>query len=289
MEARTAHVIDVNAANFDAVVLEGSKTAPVVIDFWAPWCAPCRALAPVLEKLAAEYQGRFTLAKVNSDENQALAARFGVRGIPSVKAVASGEIIDEFSGALPEREVRAFIERIVPSPAEELRRETIAAYGKDQDGERALDNLGKAAELEPENEAVAIDRAAILIDLGRFDQARGLIDALAPLTQMDERVVTLKAKLDLAAGAAAAPGAGELEERIAKNAGDLAARLQLAQLKVASKDYRAALDQLLEIVKRDRAFEDDIARKTMLQVFSLLGNDSGLTSEYRRRLASAMY
>ncbi len=289
MDTMTAHSIDVNTGNFNAVVIEGSQKAPVVIDFWAPWCAPCRALAPVLEKLAAEYQGKFTLVKINSDENQALAAQFGVRGIPSVKAVVNGEIIDEFSGALPESAVRAFIERIVPSPAEELRREAMAAFGKDKNARRALDILGKAAQLEPLNEAVAIDRAEMLVDLGRLGEARGLIDALSPLTQMDERVVALKAKLDLAAGAAAAPGAGELEERIAKNAGDLAARLQLAQLKVAGKDYRAALDQLLEIVKRDRAFQDDIARKTMLQVFSLLGNDSALTSEYRRRLASAMY
>jgi putative thioredoxin len=285
----TAHIIEVNAGNFNAAVIQGSKRNPVVIDFWAPWCAPCHALTPILEKLATEYQGKFTLAKVNSDENQELAAQFGVRGIPSVKAVVDGEIIDEFSGALPEPAVRAFIERIVPSPAEERRREAMAAYGRDKDAESALDSLINAAALDPNNEAVIIDRAAILIDLGRYDEARSLIDALAPLTQMDERVVALMAQLDLAAGAAAAPSEGTLVDRIAKDSGDLAARLQLAQLKVARKDYQAALEQLLEIVKRDRAFKEDIARKTMLQVFSLLGSDSELTSEYRRRLASAMY
>lgn len=289
MDTRTAYIVDVTAANFNAVVLEGSKKAPVVIDFWAPWCAPCRALAPILENLAVEYQGRFTLAKINSDQNQALATQFGVRGIPSVKVVFNGKVVDEFSGALPENAVRAFIDRVVPSPAEELRQEAIATYGRDGDAQRALDRLGRAAALEPANEAVAIDRATVLVDIGRLDDAGALIDALAPLTRMDERVVALKATLDLAVGAAAAPDKSLLEERITKNAGDLGARLQLARLKVAAKEYRAALEQLLEIVKRDRAFEDDAARKTMLQVFSLLGNDHELTSEYRRRLASAMY
>lgn len=289
METRSAHIIDVDAQNFDAVVVEGSRRAPVVIDFWAPWCAPCRALAPMLEQLAAENQGRFTLAKINSDENQALATQFGVRGIPSVKAVVNGEVVDEFSGALPEREVRAFIERVVPSPAEELRREAMSAYRTDHNAGRALDTLARAAASDPGNEAVAIDQAAVLIDLGRLDDAQKAIDTLAPLTRMSEPVVALNAKLDLATGAAAAPDAGDLESRIARRAGDLDARLQLARLKVAQQEYRAALDQLLEIVKRDRGFEDDAARKTMLQVFSVLGSDNELVGEYRRRLASAMH
>src|SRR5215218_2804378 len=114
-------VIDVDKTNFEALVIEGSKQVPVLVDFWAPWCAPCRALGPILEKLAAEYDGRFVLAKINSDENPALAARYGVRGIPNVKAFVAGEVIDEFSGALPESAVRQFIDNIIPSPADELR------------------------------------------------------------------------------------------------------------------------------------------------------------------------
>lgn len=283
------HSIDVNAGNFQAVVMEGSKHTPVVIDFWAPWCAPCRVLKPILEKLAAEYQGKFTLAKINSDENQELAAQFGVRGIPAVKAVVDGKLVDEFTGALPESQVRAFIERAIPSPAEEIRIEARELHEKTQDRTRALEMLARAAALEPENEAVAIDRAALLIEDGQLDVARATLESLSPLTQMDDRVGTLKAKLDLAAGAAAAPDASELERRIAANADDLDARLQLAQLLVAQEQYRQALEHLLEIVRRDRAFRDDAARKTMLQVFSVLGLDSELVGEYRRRLASAMY
>jgi len=116
-------VIDVDKTNFDAVVIEGSKEAPVLVDFWAPWCAPCRALGPVLEKLAEEYAGRFTLAKINSDENPELSARYGVRGIPNVKAFVGGEVVDEFSGALPESGVRRFLSGLVPSAVDELRDE----------------------------------------------------------------------------------------------------------------------------------------------------------------------
>ena len=134
----STHTVDVDKNNFDTVVIEGSKKTPVVVDFWAPWCAPCRALGPVLEKLAAEYGGRFVLAKVNSDENQELAARYGVRGIPSVKAFAGGQVVDEFSGALPESAVREFLARIVPSPTDELRDEAARVYAQTRDVQQAL-------------------------------------------------------------------------------------------------------------------------------------------------------
>lgn len=285
----SSYCIDVNASNFDQVVIEGSKAAPVIVDFWAPWCAPCRALTPVLEKLAAEYQGKFTLAKVNSDENQELAAQFGVRGIPNVKAIVNGELVDEFSGALPETGVRKFLDRVIPTPAEELRLTAQRLYRQNRDTEGALKLLAQAAELDPRNEAVQMDRADVLLDLGRREEATRLLDALAPLTQMSERAGNLKARLAFDASAAASPDAAELTRRVAENGNDLDARLQLANLLVSGKQYAPALDQLLEIVRRDRAFRDDIARKTMLQVFSLLGNQGELVSEYRKRLASAMY
>lgn len=281
--------IDVTASNFNQVVVEGSRKTPVLVDFWAPWCAPCRALTPVLEKLAAEYRGRFVLAKVNSDENPELAARFGVRGIPNVKAFVDGRLVDEFVGALPEAAVRAFIGRIVPSPVEELRQRAAEDYARTKDAKRALDLLGRAAALDPDDVNVTIDRAGILIDIGQAEEAKKLLAALPPLVQMEERVVALNARADSAIAAAAAPEAKVLLERIAGNPNDLEARLQLAQRQIAEQNYVPALEQLLEIVKRDRSFRDDIARKTMLQVFSLLGNQSELVNDWRRRLASALY
>jgi putative thioredoxin len=288
MQNMSNHVVKVDESNFQQVVIEGSRHAPVIVDFWAPWCAPCRALTPVLEKLAAEYDGRFTLAKIKSDENQKLAAAFGVRGIPNVKVFVEGELVDEFSGALPEHMVREFIDRAVPSHAEELRHEAMVAYAHG-DSDRALALLREAAAADPQNENVRLDTIEILTAAGKFAEAREIFDLLAPLTRMDERAKALEAKLQFASAGEGKADAEALKTCIAQNTGDLNARLQLANVSVANQDYRTAFDQLLEIVRRDRSFQDDVGRKTMLQLFTLLGNSGDLVSTYRRKLASAMY
>jgi len=282
------HTVEVGKDTFDTVVIEGSRKIPVVVDFWAPWCGPCKALTPILEKLAAEYGGRFVLAKVNSDDNPELSARYAVRGIPSVKIFWGGQVVDEFTGALPEKGVREFLNRIIPSPADALRDEAAQVYAQTHDLDRALELLGQAELLDPANEDVRIDRAGLLIESGRNDEARALIEGLSPLTRMDERVSGLNAKLDLAQGAAEAPSEDVLSQRIAADENDLEARLQLAHLHVARQRYREALEALLEIVRRDRNFGGDAARKTMLKVFELLGNQGELVSEFRKKLATAM-
>ena len=220
----TPNIIDVTAATFDDAVLHGSQTVPIVVDFWAPWCAPCRTLAPVLEKLAAEYDGKFVLAKVNSDENQALAARFGVRGIPNVKAFVDGRLVDEFSGALPEPAVRDFIERLLPNPGEELRRAAMRDYAVGN-ATSALSKLDRVAELDPANRLAAVDRAEVLIALGRLEAARTALDSVDVLTRQEDRVKGLVARLNIAAGVEGAPDAATLEARIAADGNDLDARL----------------------------------------------------------------
>ena len=281
-------VIDVDKESFEQTVIDGSREHPVVVDFWAPWCGPCRSLGPILEKLAEEYGGRFVLAKVNSDENPELSARYGVRGIPAVKAFVDGEMVDEFSGALPEKAVREFLDRIVPSPADELRDAAAAAYAADRDADAALEILARAEALAPQNDEVRIDRAAILADAGRADEARAALASLKPITQMGERVSALRAKLDLAAGAAGAGGEDELAQRVAANADDLTARLELAHALAGRRAYREALEQLLEIVQRDRRFGDDAGRKTMLKIFELIPGERELLSEFRRKLAKVL-
>ena len=282
------HSVDVSAADFEQAVIEASKTVPVLVDFWAAWCGLCLALKPVLEKLAAEYQGKFRLAKVNSDDNQPLAQRYGVRGIPNVKAFVNGELVDEFSGALPEPQVRAFLNRIIPAPAEKMRLNALALYAATGDPQRALAMLGEASQLDPLNENVRVDSAALLIELNRHDEARQLIASMSPLTQMNERVKTLQARLDLTPDAGSGADTGELLKRIAANANDSDARLRLARQHIALVQYAEALDQLLEIVRRDRKYKDDGARKTMLQLFSVMGSDHPLVGDYRRKLAGAL-
>jgi putative thioredoxin len=276
------HALDVGLADFQKNVIDESGRRPVVVDFWAPWCGPCKSLKPVLEKLAAEYGGKFLLAKVNSDENQALAQRYGVRGIPSVKAFLDGEVVDEFSGALPEGEVRAFLDRIIPSPADELRAQA-AQRRMAGDISGALQLLADASRLDPMHVGVRLDAAEIMLDLNESDEASRLLASVPD--DIDPRVPQLKARLQFSSAAGSDTGA--LEARIAANENDLEARLELAKVWVAAGDYEPAMQQLLEIVRRDRSFGDDIGRKTLLEVFNLLGG-SELVSKYRRQLASAL-
>ncbi len=277
---------DVDQSNFQKLVIETSMTTLVVADFWAEWCGPCKALKPILEKLAEEYAGRFILAKINTEQNQELASQFGVRGIPNVKAIYNGVLVDEFSGALPEAQVREFIERNIPSPADELliRAGTLRDAG-DLDG--ALQTLGEASKIDANNETIRIEAADILLEQGQAEEAQRLLDSLAPLTRMEDRVAQLIAKAGFALGGQTAGDEAGLRATIAADPTNLDSRLQLANLLIASRRYAEGMDELLEILQRDRAWNDEAARKTLLSVFNMLGADP-LVPQYRRKLASAL-
>ncbi len=281
--------LDAGVADFQEKVIDASRLAPVLVDFWAEWCAPCRVLKPILEKLAVEYGGRFILAKVNSDQHQELAARYGVRGIPNVKAFVGGELVDEFTGALPEEQIRAFIDSLMPSPAEPLRTAALEARAKGEP-EVARSLLADALQLDPGNETVQLDLAEIHIEMRDMDAARAILDALEHQARDIFRVRALQARLKLvSAGAGADPAA--LKARIDANADDLDARLQLANTLAMTHDYRPALEQLLEIVRRDRKWQDEAARKTMLDLFTLLGDQpqhEDLVREFRIQLARTL-
>jgi len=283
----TAHVTEVSEDSFQRGVIEESENRLVLVDFWAPWCGPCRSLTPIIEKLAGEFGGRFLLAKINSDENPSIASEFGVRGIPNVKAFSEGKLIDEFTGALPEGMVRQFIERLLPSPAEEKRRVAVETYRSGQ-AAPALVQLDEAQALEPANDTIRIDRAEVLIALGRAKDAAALLDELAPLAAMDTRVEHLKAQLTFAGEGDSAENIEALEAQLLENPGDLDTRLALAKSCVAAKQFEPALKHLIEIIRVDRSFGDDAGRKTMLAVFEILGNDHHLTSQYRRLLAASL-
>lgn len=277
---------DVNQADFEQQVVEASFRQPVVIDFWAPWCAPCKALKPVLEKLAAEYGGKFMLAKVNSDENPEISTRFAVRGIPAVKAMVDGKIVDEFTGALPEGAVREWLDKLIPSPAEKLRR---AAQQQLASGDQAgaLQRLAEASALEPDNEWVRVDAAEILLAAGEVAEADRLLDSLrAPDVLKDARVLQLLAQVKFAP--VSADVISEAAAAVAANENDLDARLKLATVLIASNRHAEGLDQLLEIVRRDRSFKDDIGRKMLLDVFNLLGGQTEILKTYRSKLASLL-
>lgn len=280
--------LDVSQADFEEKAVRTSFSQPVVLDFWAPWCAPCKSLKPILEKLAAEYGGKFVLAKVNSDENPQIAARYGVRGIPAVKAMVDGQIVNEFTGALPESAVRAWLDKIIPTPAEELRRKAQGqAEAGDLDG--ALASLTEAAKLDPDNEWVRVDAAELMFAKGEVDEAQRLLDTLKDHDMLkDARVLQLMAQVRLSVMQEEGASEQQLAAAIAANANDLEARLKLANVLIASNRVTEGMDQLLEIVARDRKFKDDIGRRTLLDVFNLLGGQGELVSSYRRKLASLL-
>jgi len=278
---------DVSIEEFEAKVLLPAQEVPVVVDFWAPWCEPCKILKPMLEKLAEEYKGRFLLAMVNSDENPELAQHFGVRSIPSVKVLFQGQLVDEFNGALPEGQIREFLDRIAlpAAPGGNLREEA-AALVVEGKLEEALAKLVEASKADPQDQAVQLDAIDVLMQLGRNDEAGQLLGG--EYTQEADRANALRARLALAAGAA---DTTEIEARLAANPADHAARLELSRAYAAQGRFREAMEAALEVVVRDRFFDEGAGRKALLQLFEALGDSDqydDLIREFRRKMSAAL-
>ena len=280
------YVFDVDQSNFEKIVIEGSQNIPVIVDFWAPWCGPCQVLKPMLEKLAEEYAGKFILAKINSDENQKLAGQFGVRGLPTVKAFYAGTVVNEFSGALPESEVRNFLNGIIPTPAQKLRLEAGRLY-KTGDADGALQMLDESLQLE-DAASVKIDKAHILVEQKKYTEAKSILDTLPINVKVDQVVVELLTQIDLATKSQDLPDLATLLEKVKHNENDLQSRLDLANYYIGVEQYQDAFEQLLEIVRQDKNFQDEAGRKTMLSLFTVLGNQNELVRQYRKQLAALL-
>jgi putative thioredoxin len=266
--------ITVTHANFDEAVLRASTSRPVLVDFWAPWCAPCRALAPILDRLAAEFAGRFTLAKLDTDSEPELATRYGVRGIPNCKLFVDGEVADEFTGALPENALREFLGRALPSPAAPGVAEAESLLAAN-DPAGALARLDDALALDPEDENALLAR----IEAPARMRTQPLRD--------ERRLAALKARAELTPHADADLAA--LARQAAATPVDCAAKLAYARALAAGGQYEQALAELLAIVRTDREFGEDIGRRTMLTVFEALPGDSDVARRYRRELAAAIH
>jgi len=282
------YAFDVSIEEFESKVLIAADTVPVVVDFWAPWCEPCKVLKPMLEKLAEEYKGRFLLAKVNSDENPELAQHFGVRSIPSVKVLFQGQLVDEFNGALPEGQIRQFLDRIaLPAGPDDtdLRAEAAALVAEGKLDE-ALAKLVQASQANPQDQAVQLDAIDVLMQLGRNDEAGQLLSG--EFSEQPDRANALRARLALAAGAA---DTAALEAKLAADPADHAARLELSRAYAAQSRFREAMEAALEVITRDRFFNEGAGRKAMLQLFEALAGSEqydDLIREFRRKMSAAL-
>jgi len=283
------HVFDATADNFEAEVLQKSLQTPVLVDFWAEWCGPCKQLAPVLEKLAGDYHGAFVLAKVDADKEQQLAGAFQVRSIPTVFLVKDGQIADGFPGVLPEGQIREFLKHHGIEPGEPaMAPDDTGAEAAPLEPHAEVARLRDEAAQAPDNDGLKLDLAVALLRTGAATEAEALLDALPANLATDDRSLHARAQLGFVAIAADAPPAEVLRQAIESNPGDLRARYLLGARQIVDGQAEAGLEQFIEMLRRDRGFDEGLPRKALIDAFRVT-KDAELVGRYRRRMSSLLF
>lgn len=280
-------VFDVTEANFQTDVLDASSRQPVLVDLWATWCEPCKTLGPLLEKVVGAYGGAVKLAKIDCDKEQALAASFGVRSLPTVVLIRDGQLVDAFTGALPESGIREFLARHVQpnAPADE---EPAAAPAVNETPQQAIARIQQEIAAQPDRPELKLDLALAQMQAGNAAAAQAELDALPANLETDERARRLRNQLQFARIAKDAPPTAELIARIERDPGDLAARDLLGVCLLMQGDAIGGLEQFLAVLKADRNWNDGQAKKRLIEAFSVL-DDAELVGTYRRKMSSLLF
>lgn len=291
------HIVQLDETNFMEVVVEGSDRTPILVDFWADWCGPCKSLMPILEKLAVEYNGAFVLAKLDTEAHPGIAQQLGIRSLPTVKLFRNRQLVDEFMGALPEADVRTFLEAHVEAPLaggdgnesggnpviEQALR--LQAQG---DGEKARALLQEAQANDPENTDILLALGQVCASQGDLDTAASCLKALPEDQRNGLPARKLAGTLELAGEADGSRDVAELAAALESDPTDSEARYQLAIGTALQGNFQGAMDHLLQLVQRDPQFRDEAPRRKLLAVFDILGNDP-LAGQYRRKLFALLH
>ena len=285
--ADSPFIFEIDDSNFEQIVLQGSHQVPVLVDFWATWCQPCQVLMPILAKLTDAYQGKFILAKVNTEQQQSIAAQYGIRSIPTVKLFRNGAPIDEFMGALPEAEIRAFLDRHLPraSDATVSQAEQHLLAG---DTDTALALLAQARASDPSNPRISLAIAQAQAVAGDLEAAAKTLDELPAEEQEKPETRQVRAQLFFEHIVAGEPTAEVVAKRLESAPDDSEARYWLAAHQVVRNDVASAAENLLTIMQQDRGFGDDAARLALLKLFDLLGEDPAV-ARYRGRMFNLLH
>jgi len=281
------HSFDTTFETFAADVLDASHEAPVLVDFWADWCGPCKQLMPILSKLAEEYNGGFKLAKVNIDAQQQLAQQFRVRSVPTVKVVKDGQVVDEFLGAQPESQIRSLLDKYVVRESDKLMAAALARYNNGD--ATAKQDMIQIINSDPHNNNLRLLYVDVLMHEKEYDDARAILQSLPAEIREQPEVAGLLGRLEFLNNASGGADETSLLASIDKDPDDCESRYQLSSYYITQARYPEALDQLLEIMKRDRKYNDDAGRKGMLKVFDMLGGRGELVSRYRQKMAALLY
>jgi putative thioredoxin len=287
MSAVTDYIVNIDATNAAALLIDESHKRPVVVDFWADWCAPCKVLMPLLEKIANEYQGAFLLAKVNADQQPGIAQQLGVRNLPTVMVIRDGQPVDGFAGAQPESVVRRMLEKYLPKPWDGLLARGLDAMAQG-DFNAALTPLRQAWTESKQRHDITLAYAQALIECQRLDEAETLLDGVKA-TERDADYEQLRAYIAMKREAAVSPEVRVLEQRLSANADDLDLQYQLAEAYAGSGLSRNAMEQLIAILRKDRDHGSGATKRKLLEMIGALGKGDPLAVEYQRKLYSLLY